>query len=644
MTDRMRSPLPVLTWEDRREIARAWLAELADADRLTRLDDEALVRDLTELAEVGRLADAGQGFAAGQVAQRSRKELGVRRICAAQGFATPEELVSRVSRSSKADAARRIRQVEPLLPAPSTSGQAAGAAFPVLRAAVSAGLMSPNVAHVITRALQPLLDRAPECDQAPGGQGASHIVERVGEAERTLIVSFLGRETLAAHAGVFGEHARMLMREAEHAGASRRGASVAELARMARSWQTMLAQEAARSLPDHAQRARAQRERIQARRFLRISALREGTCRLEAELLPEVAAQLQLVLDAYGSPKVDDARRGVQAPGARLSVGGALTDRSPEGADAEDGVGAAGCLVGSRGCPVREEDRAADPRSYAQRLHDYFAGFVSLAAGLDGVPKPGGAAPTLLVTATLDQLVDPEGVAFLAGTHHEDHSALDIRAAHHAGCAGRVMCLLTDQQGKPVSLTVTDRVFTAAQRMLMADRDGGCVIPGCTVPASWCEAHHVTEWARGGPTGVDNGVLLCYHHHRELDQLGWDIQIRDGCPWVRPPACLDPQREWRPAQSSLHRHHDHLRAARGLPPPGVGGRSVPGADGESAPGSDGRPVSSGGGRTVPDSGGRPVSSDRGTIRPDSDQATTTKATAPDPSGLHHQDTLFAPTG
>ncbi len=36
-----------------------------------------------------------------------------------------------------------------------------------------------------------------------------------------------------------------------------------------------------------------------------------------------------------------------------------------------------------------------------------------------------------------------------------------------------------------------------AQRRAIGVRDGECLIPGCHVPAAWCEIHHVTEHARG---------------------------------------------------------------------------------------------------------------------------------------------------
>ena len=70
----------------------------------------------------------------------------------------------------------------------------------------------------------------------------------------------------------------------------------------------------------------------------------------------------------------------------------------------------------------------------------------------------------------------------------------------------------------------------------MAARDGGCSLPGCTVPAAWCEAHHIREYTREhGPTSTDNGTLLCGYHHRHFQQLGYTRTVINGIPhWTLP--------------------------------------------------------------------------------------------------------------
>ena len=54
-----------------------------------------------------------------------------------------------------------------------------------------------------------------------------------------------------------------------------------------------------------------------------------------------------------------------------------------------------------------------------------------------------------------------------------------------------------------------------------------------------CEAHHVVPWAAGGPTDLDNMIMLCPRHHAETDAGTWQITMTDGVPWVRLPAWLD---------------------------------------------------------------------------------------------------------
>jgi HNH endonuclease len=53
-------------------------------------------------------------------------------------------------------------------------------------------------------------------------------------------------------------------------------------------------------------------------------------------------------------------------------------------------------------------------------------------------------------------------------------------------------------------------------------RDRGCAHPGCG-RTRFLHAHHVTPWAAGGRTDLDNLVLLCGEHHRHLHDGGFTI-------------------------------------------------------------------------------------------------------------------------
>ena len=72
-----------------------------------------------------------------------------------------------------------------------------------------------------------------------------------------------------------------------------------------------------------------------------------------------------------------------------------------------------------------------------------------------------------------------------------------------------------------------ERLATKAQRRAMAQRDGGCVFPGCDLPATWTDAHHVLHWLHGGPTDLDNLASLCRHHHGVTHRTGWTMHVTD---------------------------------------------------------------------------------------------------------------------
>jgi len=72
-------------------------------------------------------------------------------------------------------------------------------------------------------------------------------------------------------------------------------------------------------------------------------------------------------------------------------------------------------------------------------------------------------------------------------------------------------------------------LFSKAQRKALRLRDRRCRAVGCTIPATWCEAHHRRPWALGGSTDLDDGVLLCsFHHHRAHDPTYHTAPQADG--------------------------------------------------------------------------------------------------------------------
>lgn len=87
--------------------------------------------------------------------------------------------------------------------------------------------------------------------------------------------------------------------------------------------------------------------------------------------------------------------------------------------------------------------------------------------------------------------------------------------------------LLREANKDVVYVGRADRVVgPRLRRALEVREDGRCSRPGCGVPASRCRAHHVQHWQDGGLTDIDNCVLVCERHHRDLHTAdGWRVEI-----------------------------------------------------------------------------------------------------------------------
>ncbi|WP_040168154.1 HNH endonuclease signature motif containing protein [Microbacterium gorillae] len=242
-------------------------------------------------------------------------------------------------------------------------------------------------------------------------------------------------------------------------------------------------------------------------RALRLGVKRNGLVPITGQLVPDVAGALSVLLDSINNPH--------------------------------------GQPAGVKFRPSDESDENADVRSMAQRNHDALGTILAAVPNAPDMPTNGGGAPVLIIHATEDTVRAGEGWATIPGA---DATGTDVpvpfAAAKHVGCCGTVQHLTSAKNGRIVKLTIDKRVFSTDQRRAIAVRDRSCVIPGCHTPARWCEIHHVKEWSNGGQTDVDNGVLICWHHHRFVDRMDWDIRMTDGVPEVRPPDWIDPTKSW----------------------------------------------------------------------------------------------------
>lgn len=131
----------------------------------------------------------------------------------------------------------------------------------------------------------------------------------------------------------------------------------------------------------------------------------------------------------------------------------------------------------------------------------------------DRLPTTGGVSATVVVTLDHDRLLSGLGAAQL-DTGHEISAGEARRLACEAGIVPVVYRRVLGGPSVVLDLGRRSRLHTEAQRLALAIRDGGCAAEGCDRPPGWCHAHHDQPWSAGGHTSLDNGRLLCGHHHR----------------------------------------------------------------------------------------------------------------------------------
>lgn len=192
-----------------------------------------------------------------------------------------------------------------------------------------------------------------------------------------------------------------------------------------------------------------------------------------------------------------------------------------------------------------DTDDTPDPRTTVQRHGDALADIVDLAARADDLPVAGGERAVVTVTVPLAELELRAGTALLDATGWTSIS--DLR---RWCCDAKVLPAVLGTEGEVLDLGRATRLATPAQRRALAVRDGGCARPGCTRNPKWTHVHHVRHWIDGGPSDMDNMILLCPAHHRELHHTGWTVRIRDGIPEFTPPEWLDPEQA--PIRNTAH--------------------------------------------------------------------------------------------
>src|SRR6059058_1325663 len=105
-------------------------------------------------------------------------------------------------------------------------------------------------------------------------------------------------------------------------------------------------------------------------------------------------------------------------------------------------------------------------------------------------------------------------------------------------------------------------------------RDVECRFPGCGA-RRFTQAHHIVWWKEGGPTDLDNLVLVCFFHHKLVHELGGryfanEMARSSGASPTATPISLSLRRRRDASQGALSYRWDrrHLRdSLRSVRPP-----------------------------------------------------------------------------
>ncbi|NLU82322.1 HNH endonuclease signature motif containing protein [Rhodococcus sp. HNM0569] len=197
--------------------------------------------------------------------------------------------------------------------------------------------------------------------------------------------------------------------------------------------------------------------------------------------------------------------------------------------------------------PRPAEAGTRDPRPPSQRRADALTEVARRFLGAGRTGDEAGERPHLTVVIRERDLRENQGPAIdgASGLRVDGPrvpwtpwgGTLSLAAARKTACDSEVTPVVVDDAGVPLAMGRTTRLVTPSQRRALRVRDRGCAFPGCGVPTGWTEAHHIVPWIDGGPTDLDNLVLLCGHHHRFLHHSKWRVEIHDDdkMPWFTPP-------------------------------------------------------------------------------------------------------------
>ncbi|WP_165956771.1 HNH endonuclease signature motif containing protein [Kribbella antibiotica] len=184
--------------------------------------------------------------------------------------------------------------------------------------------------------------------------------------------------------------------------------------------------------------------------------------------------------------------------------------------------------------PHKTVDGERDPRPQDVRQADALVATMDAAAG--NPDHPG--VPHLTVTIDFDDLKAALGDTTGAVGELVFGNNLSASAVRLLACDAAILPIVLGGDSQPLDVGTEQRFVNRYMRRALIKRDKGCVV--CKAPPWMCHAHHIIHWANGGPTSMQNLVLLCASHHRAVHAGQWAVSITGGVVEVTRPSWADP--------------------------------------------------------------------------------------------------------
>ena len=162
-----------------------------------------------------------------------------------------------------------------------------------------------------------------------------------------------------------------------------------------------------------------------------------------------------------------------------------------------------------------------DTRTPARRRADALVRICRFFLDHEDLPMEGGEAPHVGIVFPWDQIQDwlpcplvphdPTSLAALLSGAQRDQLLCDSNIAR----------IILGPHSQPLDVGREQRTAPRSIRRAVAQRDRHCRYPGCDRRPNRCEVHHVIAWQHGGPTTLNNLILLCPFHHHTVHRQGW---------------------------------------------------------------------------------------------------------------------------